>query len=78
MRAIEVDLTQQPRGCAEHPLVKLKNLIKNVSGDVIIKVKVDTTTIPLSTLKILSKRAGLNMEITKEEPPVYEVVFKII
>lgn len=76
MKIVTVDLTHQPKGCTEHPLIRLKNTIRDINKNIVIRVITDNNVIPLSTIKIIAKRMNLHMEVIKETPPIYEVILK--
>ncbi len=76
MIIIEIDLRVQPRGCKEHPLVRLEKKVKELSEGEKLKVILDANTIPLSAVKIIARRAKLKMSVLRENPPIYEVLLE--
>jgi len=74
MNIIEIDLRTQPKGCTEHPLVRLEKTIKGLKDGEGVKVITDVNIIPLTAVRLIAKRAGLKVRIIKEQPPLYEVI----
>ncbi|WFO76070.1 sulfurtransferase TusA family protein [Desulfurococcaceae archaeon MEX13E-LK6-19] len=78
MNSVEnlIDLRKQPKGCKEHPLIRLKNTIRRMKKGESIKVITDTTTIPLRTIEIIARKNELKVEIIGKNNNVYEIVLR--
>lgn len=71
-----IDLREQPKGCREHPLIKLKNKVRKLGRGDYVKVITDISVIPLQTIKVIAEKNGLVMEVVREEDGVYELILK--
>ena len=75
-KVITIDLTDAPKGCAEHPLIRLKRLIKTVGADTVVKVITDDEVVPVAVIKTLAKSSRMDIKVTVKTHPLYEIVLK--
>lgn len=73
MGTIEVDLRTQPKGRTEHPLVRLKNILKDLNEEDKVKVTTDENIIPLTAIRL---KAGFEVKVISEKPPHYELILE--
>lgn len=59
MRAKKIDLTIQPEGCVNPPIVRLTRAIRELKQGEEIEVVYKEDLIPLKTLQLLSRKYGL-------------------
>jgi len=71
-----IDLRTQPKGCSEHPLVRLKKEVALLKDGEVLKVVTDEEVVPVKTIKVIASKAGLNIEIVRTEGGVTEVLLK--
>ena len=71
-----IDLRTQPKGCNEHPLVRLKKEVTSLKEGEVLKVITDEEVVPLKTIKVMASRAGLTMEVVRTEEGITEVVLR--
>jgi len=76
MGTIEVDLRTQPKGCTGHPLVRLKNILKDLNEEDKVKVTTDENIIPLTAIRLIAKKAGFEVKVISEKPPHYELILE--
>lgn len=71
-----IDLREKPRGCREHPLIKLKRITSSMNKGSTIKVIGDNNIIPLKTIEIIAQKNNLKLNIIKRINEVYEVILE--
>jgi len=71
-----IDLRETPKGCKEHPLIKLKRIINEMGHGSKIKVITNTKIVPLKIVEILAKRKGAKYVSTKINDNVYEIIIE--
>jgi len=71
-----IDLRETPKGCKEHPLIKLKRIISEMEHGSKIKVITNTKIVPLKIVEVLAKRKGAKYVTTKINDNVYEVIIE--
>lgn len=71
-----IDLRERPRGCKEHPLIKLKRIVNEMGHGSKIKIITNTRIIPLKIVEILARRKGAKYEYTKINDYVYEIIIE--
>jgi len=76
MRVIEVDLREQPKGCKEHPLIRLKREAESLSMGEELRVVSDEDVVPLEAIRIIASRAGLKLTKTRIAGKTLEVVLR--
>jgi len=69
-----IDLTTQPSGCSQHPLVKLKNLIDKLGVGEAIEVITNADIIPIETLEIIATRKNLDIMLMERDGSTYRLV----
>ncbi len=73
-----IDLRERPRGCVQHPLVRLERATDELKeGDTIIVIT-NEKIIPLETIKVIAKRKNLALEVleTSSDNKLIKVVLK--
>jgi len=60
-----IDLRETPKGCKEHPLIKLKRIISEMEHSSKIKVITNTKIVPLKIVEVLAKRKGAKYVLLK-------------
>jgi len=71
-----IDLRETPKGCKEHPLIKLKRIINEMGHGSKIKVITNTKIVPLEIVEILAERKGAKYVSTKINDNVYEIIIE--
>jgi len=75
MRVVDkIDLTQQPKSCAEHPLVKLKKVIDKLDVNEAIEVVTDNNIIPVETLKVIARKKNIEVRVIEQSDPIYRLL----
>jgi len=69
-----IDLTQQPKGCAEHPLIRLKNVVEKLNADEAVEVVTDNSVIPVETIKAIARRKNLEVRVIEQSDPIYKLL----
>jgi TusA-related sulfurtransferase len=71
-----IDLRAQPKGCSEHPLIRLKNDVISLNKGEVLRVITDEEVVPLEAIRVIAYKAGLTMEIARAEKGATEVVLR--
>ena len=71
-----IDLRTQPKGCSEHPLIRLKKAVASLKEGEVLKVVTDEEVVPLKTIEVMASKAGLVTEVVKVSEGVTEVVLR--
>ena len=71
-----IDLRETPKGCKEHPLIRLKRIVNEMEPGSKIKVITDTKVVPLKIVEILAKRKGAKYYSMKLEDSIYEIIIE--
>ena len=71
-----IDLRETPKGCKEHPLIRLKRIINEMGHGSKIKVITNTKIVPLEIVEILAERKGAKYVSTKINDNVYEIIIE--
>lgn len=70
----EIDLREQPKGCSEHPLIRLGREASSLKPGEELRVITDTGIIPLEAVMLAARRAGLEVRETRIEGELAEAV----
>ena len=71
-----IDLRTQPKGCSEHPLIRLKKEVASLKEGEVLKVITDEEVVPLKTIKVLSSKAGVDVKVLSSSGGIVEVLLR--
>ena len=70
----EIDLRKQPKGCREHPLIRLGKEASSLKPGEELRVVTDAGVIPLEAVKLVARRKGLEIKETRIQGSIVEAV----